>query len=89
MLTAYLEAAGCEIDLRLWQFLRHQFFVEKILLVLQVAEWLRSQVNCFDLLSWEDGVDGLALLWGGYTVLDVSEASNLFDPRSLGGLLVK
>ena len=64
MLTAYLVAAGCEIDLRLWQFLRHQFFVEKILLVLQVAEWLRSQVNCFDLLSWGYGIGGLALLIG-------------------------
>jgi hypothetical protein len=29
--------------------------------VLQEAEWLRSQVNCFDLLSWEDGIGGLLL----------------------------
>ena len=64
MLTAYLEAAGCEIDLRLWQFLRHQSFFEKTSLVLQAAEWLRSQVNCFDLLSWGYGISGLALLIG-------------------------
>jgi hypothetical protein len=50
----------------LLQFLRHQFFCEKNSLGLQEAELLRSQVNCFDLLSWEDGVDGLALLWGLY-----------------------
>ena len=64
MLTAYLEAAGCEIDLRLWQFLRHQSFVEKTSLALQAAEWLRSQVNCFDLLSLGCGISGLALLIG-------------------------
>ena len=64
MQTAYLVAAGCEIDLRLWQFLRYQSFVEKTLLVLQAAEWLRSQVNCFDLLSWGYGISGLALLVG-------------------------
>jgi len=53
MQTVYLIAAGCEIDLHLWQFLHHQSYVEKISLVLQEVEWLRSQVNCFDLLSWE------------------------------------
>jgi hypothetical protein len=61
MQTVYLIAAGCEIDLHLWQFLHHQSFVEKISLVLQEAEWLRSQVNCFDLLSWEDEIGGLLL----------------------------
>ena len=68
MLTVYLVVAGCEIDLHLWQFLCYQFFGEKISLVLQEAEWLRSQATCFDLLSWEDGISGLALLSGLYVV---------------------
>jgi hypothetical protein len=46
------------------QSLCHQFFGEKISLGLQEAEWLRSQATCFDLLSWEDGISGLALLSG-------------------------
>jgi hypothetical protein len=66
MLTAYLVVAGCEIDLHLWQSQGHQSFGAKILLGLQEAEWLRSQATCFDLLSWEDGISGLALLSGLY-----------------------
>ena len=61
MQKVYLIAAGCEIDLHFWQFIHHQPFVAKISLVLQEAEWLRSQVNCFDLLSLEDGVGELIL----------------------------
>ena len=80
MQTVYLKAAGCEIDLHLWHFLRHQAFGEKISLVLQEAECRRSQVNCFDLLSWEDGLE-VYLCLQGYVLRDFFEDPAFKDAR--------